>query len=138
MAVFFKNANITLYNRYYSKEDDCCKYHRSLIEGVNWQGKRNTKLTDKGLMSEDSILIFISNQLEKKYIGPKAFSRLNDIERYEYFTFQPGDIIVKGILDFDITGTGGNTIKYLENYYDDVIKILTIADWGNHWEIGGK
>lgn len=138
MAVFFKNTSITLYNKYYSNEGDIYKYQRTVIKDVNWQGKRNTKVSDKGLLSADSVVIFIARQCDKKYIGPKAFQRLSDTERINYFTFQIDDKIVKGEIDFEITGVKPNNIKYIEDYYDDVINIISISDWSNRWEIGGK
>lgn len=134
--VFFKNANITIYNKYYSKKDEIYKYQRTVVKGVNWQGKRNYSVTDKGLLSADSVLIFISKDL--KYIKPKAFERLSDEERRNYYTFQAGDKIVKGEIDFEITGVKPNNIEYLENSYDDVINVISVSDWNFHIEVGGK
>ena len=59
MGVLFKNADITLYNKYYDKENDVDRYQRVVIREVNWQGKRNATVGDKGLNRDDSILIFI-------------------------------------------------------------------------------
>ena len=76
MGVLFKNTDITIYNKYYDTENDIDRYQRTVVEGVNWQGKRNATVTDKGLNRDDSILIFIDvNSVEgKQYISPKRFN----------------------------------------------------------------
>ena len=136
MGVLFKNSDITIYNKFYDKVNDIDKYQRTVIKGVNWQGKRNATVSDKGLNRDDSILIFI-DKLDK-YVSPKAFKRLTDEERNNHFTFAIGDKIFKGEIDFEITGRKPYSIADLENNYDDVITILGITPWREHWEVEGK
>ncbi|MCI6278053.1 MAG: hypothetical protein MR639_15245 [Clostridium sp.] len=136
MGVLFKNADITLYNKYYDKENDVDRYQRTIIRGVNWQGKRNATITDKGLNRDDSILIFI-DKLDN-YVRPKRFNMLMDEDRANYFTFGLNDIIVKGICDFDIKGIKPNSIADLERQFDDVVNILGVQEWSNHWEVECK
>lgn len=140
MGVLFKNTDITIYNKYYDIENDIDRYQRTVIEGVNWQGKRNASVTDKGLNRDDSILIFIDvNSVEnKQYISPKRFNKLSTEERANYFTFGLNDYIVKGQIDFDITGRKPNSSADLENEYDDVVRILGIKEWSGHWEVECK
>lgn len=134
----FNNDNITLFNAY--SEDGLVKYKRTYIYGVDWQDKQSVTVTDKGLLSADSVKIFIPYESDfegKQYMKPKAFN-LGDKDMS--FTFNNGDIVARGILDFDITGIKPNTVKYLEEQYDDVVKIISIMDCeltGN-WEVGAK
>ena len=72
------------------------------------------------------------------YISPKAFSRLGAEERENYFTLDIGDLIVKGDIDFEITGQKPFTIKNLEQNYDDVVCILAISKFSEHFEVGCK
>lgn len=136
------NNDITLYNSYYDKISDTTKYKRTYLNGVDWQGKQSVTVSDKGLLSADSIQIFIPYDVNcsKQYIGPKAFERLQDEERDLYFTFKSGDKIVKGIIDFELTGIKPNNADYLEKYYDDVINIISVVpcELTRHWEVGGK
>lgn len=136
------NNDITLYNAYYDKVTDITKYKRTYLYGVDWQGKQAVTVSEKGLLSADSIQIFITYNVEcgKQYIGPKAFERLTENEKDNYFTFKSGDKIVKGIIDFELTGIKPNNTAYLENYYDDVINIISVVDCEltRNWEIGGK
>ena len=79
MGVLFKNADITLYNKYYDKENDVDRYQKVIIREVNWQGKRNATVGDKGLNRDDSILIFIDKI--PGYVSHKRFAKLSNEER---------------------------------------------------------
>lgn len=135
MGVLFKNADITIYNRYYDKSLDADKYQRTVIKGVNWQGKRNGTVSDKGLLLADSTIIFV-DKLDN-YISPKKFAKLEPLERDEYFTFAPGDKIVKGEVEFEITGIKPYRIADLENEFDDVIDIKSVNELSGHFEVEG-
>ncbi|WP_368254857.1 DUF6751 family protein [Clostridium paraputrificum] len=136
MGVLFKNADITLYNKYYDKENDVDRYQRVVIREVNWQGKRNATVGDKGLNRDDSILIFIDKI--PGYVSLKRFAKLTNEERLNYFTFGVNDIIVKGESDFEITGLKPNSTADLEREYDDVVNILGVQEWSGHWEVECK
>ncbi|MBE1302932.1 hypothetical protein G4W71_02570 [Clostridium botulinum] len=135
MRVLFKNSDITIYNRYYDFASDTDKYQRTVIEGVNWQGKRNGTVSDKGLLLADSTLIFI-DKLDN-YISPKRFLKLSDQERPNYFTLNPGDKIVKGKVEFEITGIKPYRIADLESEFDDVIDIKSVNILTDHMEVEG-
>ena len=140
LGILFKNTDITIYNKYYDTENDIDRYQRTVVEGVNWQGKRNAIVTDKGLNRDDSILIFIDvNSVEgKQYISPKRFNKLSHEERVNYFTFGLNDYIAKGNIDFEISGISPNSLADLENEYDDVVRILGTKEWSRHWEVECK
>lgn len=129
MAVLFKNSDITIYNRYYDK-DGIDKYQRTVIKGVNWQGKRNATVSEKGLQLADSTLIFVDKL--PNYVSPKRFAKLDDTERVNYFTFRAGDKIVKGEVDLEIT-----RIVELEKQFDDVVDIKSVTPLPNHFEVEG-
>lgn len=136
MRVLFKNADITIYNRYYDNSLGADRYQRTVIKGVNWQGKRNGTVSDKGLLLADSTLIFIDKL--NNYVSPKRFNKLSDEERHKYFTFDSnGDKIVKGEVDFEVTGVKPFRIADLENEFDDVINIKSVNPLSDHFEIEG-
>ena len=136
MGVLFKNSSITVYNKYYDFTSGYDMYQRTIITGVNWQGKRNATVTSNGLLMDDSILIFI-DKLEN-YISPKQFARLTDIERPNYFTLAMADKIVKGEIDFEVTGLKPYSISNLESNYDDVVNIMSARPLSEHWEVEAK
>lgn len=135
MGVLFKNADITIYNKYYDFVNDIDRYQRTVVKGVNWQGKRNGTVSDKGLMLADSSFIFI-DKLDN-YISPKRFAKLTDVERTNYFTFAPGDKIVKGEVDFAVTGVKPYRLADLENEFDNVIDIKSVNELSGHFEVEG-
>lgn len=135
MAVLFKNADITIYNRYYDNSLGAYRYQRTVIKGVNWQGKRNSTVSDKGLLLADSTLIFI-DKLDN-YVNTKRFAKLQPDERENYFTFAPGDKIVKGEVEFEITGIKPYRVADLENEFDDVIDIKSVNSLSDHFEVEG-
>lgn len=135
MAVLIKNADITVYNKYYDLASDTYKYQRTIIKGVNWQSKRNGTVSDKGLLLADSTLIFI-DKLDN-YVSPKKFAKLSDPERPNYFTFTQGDKIVKGEVEFEVTGVKPYRIADLENEFDYVIDIKSVTELSDHFEVEG-
>ena len=136
MGVLFKNADITIYNKYYDDMTGYDKYQRTIITGVDWQGKRNATVSDKGLLLADSIFIFL-DKLDI-YISPKQFAKLTDTERVNYFTLGMADKIVKGQIDFEITGLKPNSIADLESNFDDVVNIISARPLSDHWEVECK
>lgn len=135
MTVFFKNADITIYNKYYDSISDTNKYQRTVIKGVNWQSKRNATVTDKGVNVAYITLIFLDSL--PNYIDPKTFAKLDDIDRPNYFTFTELDKIVKGAIDYEITGVKPNRVSDLENEYETVT-VISSQVWGNHMEVECK
>ncbi len=135
MGVLFKNADITIYNRYYDNITGMDKYQRTVIEGVNWQGKTHATVSNNGLLLANSTLIFI-DKLDN-YVSPKRFKKLSDAERPNYFTFAENDRIVKSKVDFEITGMKGHMLKDLADNFDNVINVKSIADLPQHWEVEG-
>lgn len=135
MSVLFKNADITIYNRYYDNSLGADRYQRTVIKGVNWQGKRNGTVSDKGLLLADSTLIFV-DKLDN-YISPKKFAKLHPLEIDEYFTFAPGDKIVKDEVEFEITGVKPYRLADLENEFDDVIDIKSVTEFSGHFQVEG-
>jgi len=135
MGVLFKTSDITIYNKYYDPYNDIYKYQRTVIKGVNWQSKRTGTVSDKGLLLADSTLVFV-DKLDN-YISPKKFAKLDPLEREKYFTFAAGDKIVKGEVEFEITGTKPYRIADLENEFDDVITIKSINELSDHFEVEG-
>jgi hypothetical protein len=114
-----------------------------------WQGEKvagvSTTETGKGVLNvADAINVYIpmgSDFEGKAYIEPKAWNKLNDTERDNYFTFQSTDRLVKGKCDFVTDAT--HLITGLSSY-DNAISIMSIKinDFGsknlNHYCLGGK
>lgn len=131
--VLFPNVNITVYNKFYNDIEDIEQYQKTIIEDVDWQNKIIATEGNKGITLSDSTLIFIDKL--PNYISSKRFLKLSDQERKKYFTLTPGDIIVKDEIDFELTGRKGSNVATLESEYDDVVKIVSVSLFSNHFEV---
>lgn len=110
------NTSMTLYKKGFNKETRMEIWTRYVIDKVMWQGGRGSSL-EEGIADKNDVKIFI------KYS--------DDLPE-----FKIGDIIVKGIIEQEIT---------MQKDLDvDSFKITSIVDcdYGSetmhHYEIGGK
>lgn len=133
-----KNADITLYNKIPGEK---AVYQRSYLYGVMWQDVHGVNIEDKGLAVADHTDIYIPFSVitKQNYALPKVFNTISD--RGKMFTFKPGDIVVKGIIDLDLVGEPGKDEKVLKKTHDNVriIKSVDTYDFGSgdmqHWEV---
>lgn len=123
------NADITLFNRYYDADSDEYKYARTFLRGVNWQDSQAINISQSaGVKSTNHTRVFIPLKVdseEKTYLKPKTFKRSNKVTNY---TLDNADIVVKGIVDFDMNDANSGGFKALLRDYDDVMKITKVAD----------
>lgn len=138
------NTDITLYNSYVD-DIEKTKYKKTIIKGVNWQDSKVKTIANNTLVSADSIDIyipFLADFQGKTYLDEKAWNKLSESEKNNHFTFKATDRIVKGECSFEFVGT--NTVKNLDNSYDNVATIMSVIinDNGSpsmkHFQIGAK
>lgn len=133
------NADITIYNRYFDKATRLDKYQRTILYGVFWDERKAVNRLQSGLEDADKVTIIIPFAVttDKKYAPPKEFEKLDD--KSDYFTLQEGDRVVKGAVDFEITGKVSDLDKEYEAF--TIISVDT-KDFGSlhmrHWEVGAK
>lgn len=133
------NADITIYNRYFDKETRLDKYQRTVLYGVFWDERKAVNRLQSGLEDADKVTIIIPFTVttDKKYVAPKAFDKLPD--KTGYFTLQEGDRVVRGDINFEITGKVSDLDKEYEAY---TITSVDTKDFGSphmrHWEVGAK
>lgn len=123
------NADITLFNRYYDADSDEYKYARTFLRGVNWQDSQAIDISQSaGVKSTNHTRVFIPLKVdseEKTYLKPKTFKRSDKVTNY---TLDNADIVVKGIVDFDMNDANSGGFKALLRDFDDVMKITKVAD----------
>lgn len=133
------NADITIYNRYFDKATRLDKYQRTILYGVFWDERKAVNRLQSGLEDADKVTIIIPFTVitDKKYVAPKEFEKLQD--KSNYFTLQEGDRVVKGAIDFEITGKISDLDKEYEAF---TITSVDTKDFGSlymrHWEVGAK
>lgn len=123
------NADITLFNRYYDADSDEYKYARTFLRGVNWQDSQAINISQSaGVKSTNHTRVFIPLKVdseEKTYLKPKTFKRSNKVTNY---TLDNADIVVKGIVNFDMNDANSGGFKALLRDFDDVMKITKAVD----------
>lgn len=123
------NADITLFNRYYDADSDEYKYARTFLRGVNWQDSQAIDISQSaGVKSMNHTRVFIPLKVdseEKTYLKPKTFKRSDKVTNY---TLDNADIVVKGIVDFDMNDAHSGGFKALLRDFDDVMKITKVVD----------
>lgn len=159
---------ITIFNKKYNSKLKDFVYIRTYLTGVNVDLKKAVNVIKSGLENADSGTIIIPEDVDaenkeftkpikyKKSVGTKSFitqevdkllvNQSDDIEvmylssESNTWTLNSGDIVVLGIVDYDINGE--NTIAHLRENYDDVYEITSVDTKLHgglpHWEIGVK
>ena len=136
--------SITIFNKKYDPTKRDHNYVRTYLIGVNIEKKKAVNVIKSGLENASSGTIYIPTEdldsENKEYISPKKYNQLSQEDVEKYYTFQNGDIVVSGIVDYTIDDN--NTITTLKNNFDDVFEIITIDNKLKgglpHWEIALK
>jgi hypothetical protein len=142
-----------VYNKYIDPSTRSEAYQRTSIKAVTWEDRKGgTVLTSGGQIELDLARVFIPLARGTNYLKPVAWQALDD--RTGKWTFQIGDVVVRGVITDDITGTVTDpithvvtpafTLSKLRAKYDDVLVISSVdlMDAGSlalrHWQVGAK
>lgn len=128
---------ITVYNRVYDKEQGRDVYFKTVFYKVHFEERKGANIIKSGLEQSDSILaVVLCSSTDKVYLSSKEFEKVTG--KKDVFTFQSGDIIVKGDIDDEISSLKEFGQKY--EYY--TITSVDFYGFGTmkmrHWEIGAK
>ena len=88
--VLFPNCDVTIYHL----DKKTQKYSRINLENVNWNGKRNATVSDKGVNIAYTVIITAEIGDHKVYMGDKVvqgnitldITRLSELSEYEPIT----------------------------------------------------
>lgn len=128
------NSDITIYNKYRVANVDT--YQRTQLLDVHWEQRHARSQFD----SDDLASVFIPVARGMDYLEPRAWQLLSS--KVGTWTLQVGDVIVKGLVDIDLTTT--YTLSNLKAAYDDVLVVTSVDtyDYGSvimrHWRVGAK
>lgn len=111
-----RNADITLYHREYDPEQSADVWSRVQYRGVSWHGGRAVTSGTSGDTAADAYVVRIFTN--------------------EAVSAEPGDIVVRGLVEDEITGTAQLTQKYAESW-----RVTGVRDDRRgglpHWRIEG-
>lgn len=135
------NADITIYNLAH-KGTRNEKWVRTQIQGVEWYGGQAVSIGDKGLNTADTYTVRIpasSAPQDKEFLLPEDYSVKDNDVLNGFWTLQPGDIVVRGLMDDEITKSTDVTAKHSQYFI--------VTGWRDnrrgspivqHWRIDGK
>ena len=137
------NTDITIYNKYIDPVTKLDAYHMTQIKDVMWNANKGVNVIQSGITTADAVTLIIymngSDFGTKTYKSPKAWKNTPNVDMSKYFTLANGDIIVKGLVSYDINV---GKLAGLEKTYDEVYKITSVdtQDKGSmnlqHWRVG--
>lgn len=137
------NADITIFNKRYIKEERTEKFVGTKITGVSFYSRKGTSDKTKETDAKDSYTIRIPVSADtsgKVYVEQKEYSGMVDEDYAQYWTIQRGDIIVRGLSDMETT-----TETELKQLYQDAVLVTNFTDnrsrcseYARHWRIGGE
>lgn len=160
---------ITIYNKKYDEAIRDYVFIKTYLIGVNIDLSKAANVIKSGLENANVGTLIIPEDVEtnnKTYCKPKEYKKaqvfnpftveeINTIsneeldkirvflmgtDTEEIWTLQPGDIIVSGLIDYNIKNN--DTLTKLRNNYDDVYEIVSVDTKLKgglpHWEVGLK
>ncbi len=126
-------SNITIYNKYLDQATRLDKWKKTQVRNVHWEETQGANIIKSGMTNADSVKVYIPylSLEEHLYVDPKQYNG-NGI------TFNPGDYIVKGLIEDEITSS-----SELEKQYNTAVKIKTVDNRNDsliedlwHFEVG--
>lgn len=127
----------TIFNSISEEETHAQNYASCKLQGVLWQSVSGAKQIKTGMESarETTVYIPFTVKADKRYLPPQDYAR-NPAGKW---TLQAGDRLVKGLVDFEITGEAGHSIADLEEQFEvAIITMVETIDYGGdmmHWEV---
>lgn len=137
------NADLTLYNKYI--EDRKERFQRVQLKGVMWENRKaRNVLASGGNLAADQAAIYIPMSIagHQEPMEWRTGQDESGDEDVETWTLQTGDLVVRGLVDDELTDEFGPSA--LKAKYDDVLVISSVdtmkagsADM-HHWQVGAK
>lgn len=137
MKDIFYQDTVTVYNKYEDKKAGIITYFPTVLENVRLLITKGANIAKSGMDTADSAMLSIhTDDLEKPYMLPKEWSRLED--KTTAFTFAAGDLFVKGdTSEEDVTTK--EFAQYMKKKYDNLFTVTTVDEYKliPHLEVGG-
>lgn len=137
------NADITIFNKRYVREERTEKFVATQIKGVSFYSRKGTSSGNQDRNPKDAYTIRIPDTADtsgKAYAEQMEYSCMDDEIFPGYWTIQRGDIIVRGLSELEEA-----TETELKQSYPDVITVTNFTDNRGrcstcmmHWRIGGE
>ncbi len=146
---------VTIYNSVEEEDDNFHSLgvvnHMTVLRGVFVDAEKAANVLQSGIVGADAVSVIIPADVEavdgltgaeKRYVGPKEWSRASEAERKDVWTMTldgegEGDsfFIIGEVVEPDMS------LEEISNRYDGVYNITKVDDKRHgglpHWEVGG-
>lgn len=132
------NTDMTVYNKYISSGS--AMYQRTVIPDVHWEAVQAMNQARFGNLDSNKATVLIPAARGEDYLDPIEWEA--QTTKTGTWTLHEGDVIVKGNVTDEITGSF--TLTSLKKKYSNVLVIESVdfRDLGSsrmhHWEVGAK
>jgi hypothetical protein len=103
-------------------------WRRTYLYGVGWQDVHRASVSDHGLETADSTIVYVPVDVSTEPIGAEYLRPIEWRQRTDLpsaYTFKEGDIIVRGIIA--VPPEPFYTLDQLRKDYDDVYEIVGVV-----------
>lgn len=134
----YTNSDITLFNKH-NDTDQTPDYMATVVRNVYVEHRRSRSNENNTTETKIYIPSASMDATGKKYVGPIEYHSASDEERKGCFTFEKGDVVVRGVVDEPSVVK----LSELRDKYDDVVVINSISNYlygsanMHHWELVG-
>jgi hypothetical protein len=123
------DTTITIYNKYEDRQTQLVRWFRHTINNCFWKASNNKVTINDTVLDSSNILCRIPKS--GIYMEKYDWEQLPNDIMSEYFTLGQGDIIIKGVIDFEIDEyvKGKRSTDLLEKYkYKGCMQIERFSD----------
>ena len=129
------DTTITIYNRYKDPITAVVTWYRTVVSGCFWKYTGNKVTVNDVTLQTNSTICRIpkDDRFKERYL----WEELTDVERGDFFTISPSDIIIKGEVD-DIVDeqVRGHRSTDLIAKYKKLQGCIEIESWADNTGIG--
>lgn len=136
------NADITIFNKRYIREERREIFVATQIRGVSFFSRKGVSPGNQATDVNDTYTVRIPDTADmsgKSYVEQMEYSGMDDETYQNYWTIQPGAMIIRGLSSPETA-----TETELKKRYPDVIYVTNFTDNRSrcsvgmrHWRIGG-
>ena len=133
---------VTLWCRRRNQATKKEEYFRYILPRCSWEEEIVTGISGVGAVASNVYSVLID--FDPDYREKAAWDALSEAERSQCWTLAPGDLVAKGEVDFEITGSSPNTQAELRKKMGaDAFAITAVVDAaagykrGRHYEVVG-
>lgn len=129
------DTTITIYNRFKDPVTALVTWYRTVVEGCFWKYTGNKVTVNDVTLQTNSTICRIpkSDIFKERYL----WEALTDVERGDFFTISPGDIIIKGeVEDIVDEQVKGHRSTDLIAKYKKLQGCIEIESWADNTGVG--